>query len=57
MFLVKIAIWLVMYPFGLIGYTIMSIVDMAHFLFNSPVDVWNIISKAVDGTEEVAAEE
>jgi hypothetical protein len=58
MILAKIAIWLVMYPFGLIGYIIMSIVEMVGFLFNSPVDIWNIISRAVDGVEEeVAAEE
>lgn len=58
MILAKIAIWLVMYPLGLVGYVIMSIIEMAMFLFNSPVDIWNIISRAVDGVEEeVAAEE
>lgn len=52
MILAKIAIWLVMYPVGLVGYIIMSIIEMAQFLFNSPVDIWNIISNAVDGEEE-----
>lgn len=57
MILAKIAIWLVMYPIGLIGYVIMSIIEMLSFLFNSPVDIWNIISSAVDGVEEVSARE
>ena len=58
MLLVKIAIWLVMYPFGLVGYIIMSVIEMLQFFFNSPVDVWNIISRAVDGVEdEVPAKE
>lgn len=57
MFLVKIAMWLVLYPFGVVGYIIMSVIEMLQFFFNSPIDVWNIISKAVDGVEEVAAEE
>jgi hypothetical protein len=57
MFFVKIAIWLIMYPFGLIGYIIMSVIEMFQFLFNSPVDIWNIISEAVDGEEEVVVKE
>lgn len=52
MILAKIAIWLVMYPLGVVGYFIMSVLEVLAFLFNSPVDIWNIISKAVDGEEE-----
>ena len=57
MILAKIAIWLVMYPIGVVGYFIMSVLDMLAFLFNSPVDIWNIISRAVDGEEEATVEE
>lgn len=57
MILAKIAIWLVMYPVGLVGYVVMSIIEMIGFLFNSPVDIWNIISNAVDGVEEEPAKE
>ena len=57
MILAKIAIWLVMYPIGVVGYFIMSVLEMLAFLFNSPVDIWNIISRAVDGEEEATVEE
>lgn len=57
MLLIKILFWLVLYPFGLFGYMVMSIFEMGVFLFHSPVDIWNIISKAVDNIQEEPAQE
>lgn len=53
MFLVKSALWIVVYPLVLFGYAALSLTSWIGFLFHSPVDIWNIISNAL---EQAAAE-
>lgn len=48
MFLVKLAIWAVMYPVTLALFAWTTIVSLLDFLFNSPVDIWNIITESVN---------
>ena len=48
----KSLIWCIMYPIAFFGYFIMAVLEAIWFLFNSPVDIWMIISRAVDGQEE-----
>jgi hypothetical protein len=48
MFLIKVAIWLVMFPITVVGFAWMSILEWVAFLFNSPIDIWTIVSHNVD---------
>lgn len=56
MLLMKIMFWLMLYPLSVVGFIITSIWDMVLFLFHSPVDIWNIISRAFDNIEAESAE-
>jgi hypothetical protein len=47
MLLAKIGIWLLLYPLTVTGFFILSLFEWIHFLFNSPVDVWNVITKSI----------
>jgi hypothetical protein len=53
MFLVKSALWVIVYPTVLFGYAFMSLLSWVSFLFHSPVDIWNMIGDAI---ERAAAE-
>jgi hypothetical protein len=46
--LVKSLLWIVLFPITVIGFFIMTLVECVSFIFNSPVDVWDLISKSVD---------
>lgn len=48
MALVKIAVWLVAYPIMFVGFMGVTALEIVTFLFNSPVDVWNIISTSFE---------
>lgn len=48
MFFVKVAIWLIMLPLTIIGFAWLSFLEWAVFLFNVPVDLWNIVSRSID---------
>lgn len=48
MFLLKLLIWLFVYPLMFISFLMGSMFGWIVFLFNSPVDIWNIISTSVD---------
>lgn len=50
--LLKMILWTFLYPLVVAGYAIMSIFEVAVFIFNSPVDVWTIISDSVDNPQE-----
>lgn len=54
MFLIKLAMWSVLFPAALLGYAIMTILEVIAFLFNSPVDIWRIISNSLDSVQEEA---
>ena len=43
-------VWLAVYPVIFVTYFIMSIGQALVFLFNSPVDVWNIVNDQVEKT-------
>lgn len=47
----KSILWLLIYPMACVAYFFVAIVEAITFLFNSPVDVWILISEAVDGVE------
>lgn len=47
MLLVKIGIWLLLYPLTVIGFFLISAFECAWFLFNSPVDVWGVINRSI----------
>lgn len=53
MLIAKSLVWLIFYPLVLIGFVFNQLVIWIQFLFNSPVDIWEIISKAM---EEAAKE-
>lgn len=55
MFLIKVAIWLVMFPITVIGFAWLSVLEWVAFLFHCPVDIWTIVSRNVD--EAVVVEE
>ena len=48
MFLIKLLIWMLVYPLMFAGFLMGSMFGWMVFLFNSPVDIWNIISSGVD---------
>ena len=48
MVLVKIVLWLTVYPLIFAQFVLSSMFSWISFLFNSPVDVWNIVCKNVD---------
>ena len=48
MFLIKLVIWITVYPIFVFSYFCSTLFECIAFLFNSPVDIWNIISKNVD---------
>lgn len=50
--LIKALLWLAVYPIMCIGYITVTAWDLVSFLFNSPVDVWMIISRSVDDSQE-----
>jgi hypothetical protein len=54
MVLVKLVLWLTVYPLIFAQYMLTSVYGWVTFLFNSPVDVWNIVSRNV---EEAMVEE
>ena len=47
----KLILWLLIYPSALVVYFSVAILEAITFLFNSPVDIWILISEAVDGVE------
>jgi hypothetical protein len=54
MFLVKALAWLIVYPLVILGFGISIAVSCLWFLFNSPVDIWNVLS---DGIEEATVDD
>jgi len=48
MLLLKTAIWSLMYPTIVAAYAAHTIFMWVKFLFNSPVDVWTIISTSIE---------
>jgi hypothetical protein len=50
--LLKLILWTLLYPLVVAGYALMSIFEICVFVFNSPVDVWMIISDSVDNPQE-----
>ncbi len=52
MVLIKTLAWIVMYPLVLIGFAAVNVLNTLSFLFNSPVDIWNIISDSIDEAAE-----
>jgi hypothetical protein len=48
MFLAKLIAWLVLYPLTLLGFVMTTVFSVFSFLFNSPVDIWIMISKTLD---------
>ena len=54
MVLIKLVLWLTVYPLILLHYFLSSVFGWVSFLFNSPVDIWNIVSRNV---EEAMVEE
>ena len=50
MFFVKLSIWLVMFPIMVASFAVMSLVEWIVFLFNVPVDLWEMISKNIEET-------
>ena len=47
----KILLWLLVYPVAFVIFFSVAILEAVTFLFNSPVDIWILISEAVDGVE------
>ena len=48
MFLIKLLIWMLVYPLMFASFLMGNMFGWMVFLFNSPVDIWNIISSGVD---------
>lgn len=48
----KMLVWIVLYPIMLLSFLTTSLWSIVTFLFHSPVDVWIMISKAVDQAVE-----
>lgn len=48
MLLIKSILWMILFPLTLIGYTITLLIKTFGFLFDAPVNVWQIINKVVD---------
>lgn len=46
--LVKSLLWIILFPITVVGFFIMTLIECLSFLFNSPVDVWELISKSID---------
>ena len=51
MFLPKLVIWSLVYPFTLISFLAITLFDVICFLFHSPVDIWMLIDKALKQQE------
>jgi hypothetical protein len=56
MVLMKVIFWLALYPLTVAGFILTSAWEVILFLFNSPIDVWNIIGRAFDDPESESAE-
>jgi len=54
MFLVKALAWLVVYPLVVLGFGLSVAFACFWFLFNSPVDIWNVLS---DGIEKAVVDD
>ena len=52
MLLTKVLAWSVLYPIALCGFAVSTLFTVISFLFNSPVDIWVMISSTID--EEVS---
>ncbi len=52
MFLVKTVLWVLLYPLLFTGYFAISCFQALSFLFNSPVDLWIIISNSLEQQAE-----
>lgn len=50
-FLQKLCLWVLLFPLTMIGYTIVHTWTAVVFVFNSPFDVWLMISSAVEETK------
>jgi len=48
MLLVQTSIWIVLYPLVVLGFALKIILQSVWFLFNSPVDIWQIIGDALE---------
>lgn len=53
MLIAKSLAWIILYPLVLFGFVFNQLMIWIKFLFNSPVDIWEIVSKAI---EEAAKE-
>jgi len=56
MVLMKVIFWLALYPLTVAGFILTSAWEVILFLFNSPIDVWNIIGRAFDDPESESTE-
>lgn len=48
----KLLLWTTLYPIAVVSFFFTWLWNMVVFLFNSPVDIWMLISDAVDGELE-----
>jgi hypothetical protein len=51
MFLIKTAIWTLLYPLVLLGFAARIVFMIISFLFHSPVDIWILISSSLESTQ------
>lgn len=52
MLFIKLLIWCVMFPMMVFAFALTTVFQWLQFLFNSPVDVWNIIDESIDQTQK-----
>jgi hypothetical protein len=51
MLLTKVIAWSLLYPIALCGFAMSIVFTIVSFLFNSPVDIWIMISNTIDENE------
>lgn len=45
-------IWSILYPVTLLGFMTFKVCQICWFLFNSPVDIWNMIGDSIKESEK-----